>query len=1252
METDSDSKTNETEAQGLDLHLCIICQRKKSENLVEKPEAHEKVLVSIEEWSKYGNPQYTEAWNKLRFTSVRELEDGRASWHRSCYKDAVHAGMLKRARERYERQLEGPNESRRKSSVEIPQLTRSKTSPYNKNVCFFCDGPPGYRKNLHTISTFSAGESLRTAIGMSGDDKLAVKLNTAIAPDDAHSIDIKYHKKCWAIHVSHVLRRETSQSSSEKVAGEIAAQIEFLTMTEMTLSSGKVATMSELQDAFESILESNNVENSRVGRKALKQLLLREIPEIEFHAPKRVNESERVSIKKTRDQAIQMAEDQTAIIDSDMKTLFDAAAIIRKSITKCRKWKFTGSLKNLPDENVPAELFSFHRWIIQGPKHEPSAGKKCEEVYNRAMALSQTTVSLCLTERQVKNKKSDVVRSSSEMPLQLAVGIAVHQAVRSKQLINMLHGFGMSVDYNRILRVDAQIEASVLKRMELNNGLYIPPDVVLGRHVFFAVDNVDFAEDTPDGKNTFHGTAMAIYQRQEAGDVAPELTVDPGDQCLRSIRQLPESVTTLLECPAPPGKPVGPTFPQFGLCTKDQLPSYIKKQDFAWLLGRSLTRKITNGEAEDNQIPSSNIPVWSGYNSTMSSSMPLTRVGTPPLIAAPAHEWQTLLTILKQAQNINTTVVGENRRTVISLDMGLYQPAKKLQMTRQDLGHIILRPGELHIVMAQLRTIGAFIENSGLDMCWVESDLYGPSTVKQILGGNHVKRGEAAHMVTLQALFSLYQEAFFVRHPAVRTLLEKLANQLSDACKKGDKQDITAKHEELVQTINSTELAGKMEQFDADREGSPLFKFTREYMAMVLEMMTFIRAVRTGDWDLHLEALKLFVKYFFAHDMLNYARMIPVYLAEMEIMKDTDPEIYQEFQNGNWVVNKNAKVAFCAVGADNALEHVNRSMKVSGGLIGITLNPTARTKYFLIAPELARLAEEAKLMAGTSSKAQTSHHNLTTAVRLREERNVQQLTASIQRFTDPFTVEDPDLFNLVTKVRMPEKVKKDLCDQSVIGNKLFGTFLKERIQTAEKSIWDVVNKRKLLTWKTTGKTVRVATKDKIIELKEDRCLFARMMVICKSRPEIDIKEAVGVYEFSVVPRSMFAADGNMLHCSAKSALMSILEKLPSDRSVEQAEPTDQFANADVQIKVSIVDGMAEVQALEKPDWIKTCSDLANQFTVTIFDKYKEADEIRLIFDRFVTPADIYLVKFVFILDIITYISGHVILLLGMMYHCL
>ena len=109
------------------------------------------------------------------------------------------------------------------------------------------------------------------------------------------------------------------------------------------------------------------------------------------------------------------------------------------------------------------------------------------------------------------------------MPQQLAVGLAVHQATRSKNLVNMLHGFGMSVEYNRVMRVESQIEATVLQRMEDDGGMYIPPDVVKNRHVFFAIDNVDFAEDTYDGKRTLHGAAMAIYQKKEAEDKIQEL---------------------------------------------------------------------------------------------------------------------------------------------------------------------------------------------------------------------------------------------------------------------------------------------------------------------------------------------------------------------------------------------------------------------------------------------------------------------------------------------------------------------------------------------------------------------------------------------------------------------------------------------------------------------------------------------------------------------------------------------------------
>ena len=79
-------------------------------------------------------------------------------------------------------------------------------------------------------------------------------------------------------------------------------------------------------------------------------------------------------------------------------------------------------------------------------------------------------------------------------------------------------------------------------------------------------------------------------------------------------------------------------------------------------------------------------------------------------------------------------------------------------------------------------------------------------------------------------------------------------------------------------------------------------------MCMILEMMMFIRAIHMANWSLHLQALEIFTKYFFIHDCLDYAWMIPLYLTEMKSLKSTDPDT--EFQNetgwlsGQWVSKK------------------------------------------------------------------------------------------------------------------------------------------------------------------------------------------------------------------------------------------------------------------------------------------------------------------------------------------------------------
>ena len=93
---------------------------------------------------------------------------------------------------------------------------------------------------------------------------------------------------------------------------------------------------------------------------------------------------------------------------------------------------------------------------------------------------------------------------------------------------------------------------------------------------------------------------------------------------------------------------------------------------------------------------------------------------------------------------------------------------------------------------------------------------------------------------------------------------------------------------------------------------------------------------------------------------------------------------------------------------------------------------------------------------------------------------------------------------------MPEKVKEDVCQQSVIENRKLCRFVEDRIKSSKCSIWSLMKKRKLNTWKSITKTLKVKINENVIELKEDCSLFARMCVVAKSHPEIDLKDRYDV----------------------------------------------------------------------------------------------------------------------------------------------
>ena len=164
-----------------------------------------------------------------------------------------------------------------------------------------------------------------------------------------------------------------------------------------------------------------------------------------------------------------------------------------------------------------------------------------------------------------------------------------------------------------------------------------------------------------------------------------------------------------------------------------------------------------------------------------------------------------------------------------------------------------------------------------------------------------------------------------------------------------------------------------------------------------------------------------------------------------------------------------------------------------------------------------------------------------------------------------------------------------------------------------------MKKAQLRMWKSARKTVKHKLADQVVELKDDRALFACMLIVARSRLEINVKEAIGRYEFTALPRALFAMTGQLLSITDKSKLMSILEELPKQTvTADDLQPESTITDGcPLQSrKVSVIDGMAVVQAMGKPAWITTCAKWADHFNTTLDLKTKDCHEIHLVFDRY------------------------------------
>jgi len=134
---------------------------------------------------------------------------------------------------------------------------------------------------------------------------------------------------------------------------------------------------------------------------------------------------------------------------------------------------------------------------------------------------------------------------------------------------------------------------------------------------------------------------------------------------------------------------------------------------------------------------------------------------------------------------------------------------------------------------------------------------------------------------------------------------------------------------------------------------------------------------------------------------------------------------------------------FCALSAD---EQQNRAMKVNGGLVGITQQPSALARYFLIAPELNCICQETMQMTGMAEhRSMRKHHPDSISAVRTQETAITKISAELELVGNPFVCEDSELINVATRAVFTEDIAADVMRVDSLGAELYTTFKSQRI---------------------------------------------------------------------------------------------------------------------------------------------------------------------------------------------------------------
>lgn len=163
---------------------------------------------------------------------------------------------------------------------------------------------------------------------------------------------------------------------------------------------------------------------------------------------------------------------------------------------------------------------------------------------------------------------------------------------RSQKAISLLSSMGNGVSYDRVITICNKITTAICENIT-EHGVYVPPGLLKNKRIRASMDNIDKKVDTPDGKRSFHGMALGVYQHTGQGETAVKpVQFSNTSQTREGLVDVPTTVIKLIPCTieGSPKPRTSPHYVNYKLGVYDGHYKTLEVGDTAWMLARFFNR--------------------------------------------------------------------------------------------------------------------------------------------------------------------------------------------------------------------------------------------------------------------------------------------------------------------------------------------------------------------------------------------------------------------------------------------------------------------------------------------------------------------------------------------------------------------------------------------------------------------------------------------------------------------------------------